>query len=530
MYLIKLYEDGVGSENVTIHSPYVGGAKISDGQISYVLGSVHDFNFMINIKNPAWGKIKPLKSIVTVTDMLRNKVIYEGRALQPNYLMDSNGMFTKKIVCESLLAYLLDSTQRHAEIHDTTIADFLQIILDNHNAQVEPHKQFKLGDVTALNTTDNVYRYLGYENTFDTIKDKLVDRIGGYLQVRREVDGLYLDYLAEPGVYVPSTPIKLAKNMQSVEYEIDPTEIITRLIPLGESLESDDDEAADASQAKLTIESVNDGIDYIDDEELIAEFGIIGKSVEWSGVTTASRLLTNGLNFLKEQKAAIIRLNVDSTNSNLLDSNLAEFEIGNYHDLINPVIHLNEIVRIIEKKVDILSPQKSSLKIGDKTRTLTEYQVSMKDTKKEVVELKNTVQHQTKRLATIQTELKNVDNVLQDLNDAIGNADIPALEDAIGNLNQAVSDLIDAVDAIPVYDPATESVDGLMSAADKIKVNLIDVISNIDLDALKDKLDLITVINAVDLDGIKAKSDLLTVTNTIDLNQLYDDVENLKNE
>src|SRR5690625_1922152 len=220
MYIIKLHKDHADEQGIVIHSPYVSDLKLSSGEINYVLGSIHDFKFSVNIKNPAWDRIEPLKTIIKITDVLKNKIIFEGRALQPRSKMNSDGSFSKQVTCESLLAYLVDSTQRHAEIHDTTIEDFLQIIIDNHNQQVEPHKQVKLGQVTVTNTTDNVYRYLGYDNTYETIKDKLVDRLGGYIQLRRESEGLYLDYLEEVGEYVKSTPIRLAHNMQSVDYEV----------------------------------------------------------------------------------------------------------------------------------------------------------------------------------------------------------------------------------------------------------------------------------------------------------------------
>lgn len=511
MYQVKLYNDHTDDKGIVIHSPYINDLKLSSGQINYVLGSIHNFDISMNLYNPGWNKIKPYISLVEVKDMLVNKVIFEGRMLQPKSKMDSGGMFIKEIVCESVLAYLVDSSQRHAEIHDTTVEDFLQIIIDNHNAQVEPHKRFKLGDVTVKNTTDNVYRYLGYENTYETIKDKLTKRLGGYVQARRESDGLYIDYLEEVGEYVESTPIRLAHNMQSIDYEIDPTEVITRLVPLGERIESENEDDTDASQARLTIESVNDGIDYLDDNDLIAEFGIIEKSMTWDDVTQPSRLKTSGLNFLRDQKAAITRFNVDSTNSHLLGKDIASFELGNYHDLINQIINLNEKVQIIEKKVDINQPQKSSLKIGDKFKTLTEYQKGMRDTRKEVTELKSTVQSQTKRIAFIRDEVNTLDGTLKDLNEAIGDADIPALEDAVENLNDAVENLTDAVGSIPDYELATTDQHGLMSKEDKYKLDLIQVLSNVNLDELKNKLSLISISNSIDLD------------------KLYQDVEELKN-
>src|SRR5699024_4185851 len=140
--------------------------------------------------------------------------------------------------------------------------------------------------VTVTNTTDNVYRYIGYDNTYETIKDKLVARLGGYIFCRKEDDGFYLDYLSEEdvGVYVDSTPIKLAKNMQSVSYEIDPTEVITRLVPLGTHIDSENEEATDTSKARLSIADVTNGVDYLDDEDLIDELVIIERSIVWDDV------------------------------------------------------------------------------------------------------------------------------------------------------------------------------------------------------------------------------------------------------
>ncbi len=142
--------------------------------------------------------------------------------------------------------------------------DYLQIILDNHNKQVSADKQFQVGIVEV---EENLYRYLGYDKTFATIKDKLLDRLGGELRIRYENGIRYLDYLKEIGE-VKTTDIRLAKNLVTIEQEQDPTDIISRLIPLGNKIGDDTEE-------RLTISEVNNGINYIDDEEAIEKFGII---------------------------------------------------------------------------------------------------------------------------------------------------------------------------------------------------------------------------------------------------------------
>src|SRR5699024_7523697 len=129
-----------------------------------------------------------------------------------------------------------------------------------------------------------------------------------------------------------------------------------------------------------------------------------------------------------------------------------------------------------------------------------------------IVDLENTVERQAQRIGHIQDEVTNVNQSLEDLAQAFNDADIPEIENAIGNLADAVENLTDAVDSIPAYGLATAESDGLMSKEDKVKSDLIQLTQGIDLDqlqaglqALTDKLNLITVINPIDLDNLEGR-------------------------
>lgn len=484
MYLVKIFDGPNDNRGTVIHSPFSDDLKVSSGKVNLVLNAISDFTFTIPLNNPAWNKIRPLNTLVEVKDVRKNESIFKGRVLQPTGKMNDAGLFHKGFACECRLGYLHDSLQRHMEIHDTTVREFFEIMIDVHNQQVEPHKRFKVGNVTVTNTTDNVYRYLGYESTFESIKDKLIDRLGGYLVLREEEDGLYLDYLKSVGENISEKPIRLTHNLQSMSYEVDPTKVITRLVPLGERIESEDEEAVDASQARLTIESVNDGKDYLDDLELQKEFGIIVKEVVWDDVTTPQRLLTNGRRYLENQKAANVSFNVNTANTELLSEEILSFELGNYYPLVNPILDVNEYIQVIEKGIDILNPQRSDLKIGDKHRTLSQYQASANKQSKVVVDLQNRVDSQSRIIASIRKEVVSVESGIENLQQVINDVDLEELPNAINALEQAINNLNDALDDIPVYDVATPTKDGLMSAGDKAKLNRITVTQDIDLDDL----------------------------------------------
>lgn len=115
-----------------------------------------------------------------------NKYDFRGRVLTPTSKMKENGVFHKSFLCESKMGFMNDTAQRHGEYHDMTPRNFLQVIINNPIKDVSRDKQVKNGEATVKNSTENVYRYLGYLSTLDTIFDKLVDRLGGELRLRGE--------------------------------------------------------------------------------------------------------------------------------------------------------------------------------------------------------------------------------------------------------------------------------------------------------------------------------------------------------
>ncbi len=254
-----------------------------------------------------------------------------------NHNKQSSGLISTEVVCESELGYLNDSITKYGEYHDTSVRDYLQIILDNHNKQVSEDKQFQVGIVEV---EENLYRYLGYDKTFTTIKDKLLDRLGGELRVRYDNGIRYLDYLTEVGE-VKKTDIRLAKNLITIEQEQDPSEIISRLIPLGTKLDN-------GTEERLTISEINGGINYIDDEDAIAKFGIIVDSQTWDDVAIAENLLDKAKKFQKENNRIKKAHKLSALDLSLIGLDIDSFELGNYHPVINPLMDIDETLRIIE--------------------------------------------------------------------------------------------------------------------------------------------------------------------------------------
>ncbi|RST57685.1 lysin [Siminovitchia terrae] len=497
-----------GGKETVIHHPSFNDLKVQEGQINKGINVSDSFSFTIMPNNPGYNIIRPLKTLINVFNMKTGAYEFEGRILMPTESMSDSGVFAKAYVCESELGYLNDSAQRHGEYHDITVRRFFEIMIANHNADIandDIDKTFRVGEVTVTNTTDNIYRYLGYESTFDTIDDKLISRLGGELRVRKENGVRYIDYLDSIGA-TKQTEIRLAKNLKSITKEADPDEVITRLVPLGERIESDYEDATDASEARLTIESVNNGKEYIEDTEAKSVFGVITKSQAWDDITIPSNLLRTGQQFLKENNRVKVKYSITALDLSLIGLDTDSFEVGNYYPVINPVMGINEHLRVIAKTIDIIEPDNNDLTIGDRFPTASQYQYEANKAQKEVVGLKSTVSRQNTKIGTLsinlsttkdeleatKQQLQNFEQVTDQDIESITNS-ITTMLDTIQQLEQIVTDLVSVVSPEEIQ----QMKDDIQNNSTNIKTNtdaIFDINNqissiNIEIENIKQRLD-----------------------------------------
>lgn len=210
---------------------------VSEGKLTIKETDIDDLELTVNRDSLLFDNVRPMHTHVEVYD--DDKLLFRGRAIKPKKEMQSSGRFVRTYTFEDIEAYLLDSVQRFYEAVGLTPKEFLQSLLDVHNSQVPQYKQFKLRNCNVTNNKDDAYRQIDYPKTRDAIKDKLINELGGYLVTEYKQDGPnMLDYVTDIGNdHKSDTPIQLAVNMKSASLTIDPTKVITRVIPLGKQLE-----------------------------------------------------------------------------------------------------------------------------------------------------------------------------------------------------------------------------------------------------------------------------------------------------
>lgn len=375
-----------------IHDPYSPrGNKIVHGEIKQAVNSIHELEFSIPLDHTMYQKMVQFKSIIEVVNLRDNEIEFVGRVLTMANEMSTNG-FVQKVVCEDFLSYLHDSAQWFQKLPNKGAEDYFKIIFESANVQIEEFKRITPRNITVHSRADRPFRYIGYDSSWDTVRERIINNIGGYLTLREFNTRLYVDWTESVGV-TKESPIKLGQNIKSASREVDFDGLATIIVPIGADLQSqnqgqEEDQSPDVTRAQLDIRSVNDGKMYLADEELIKEFGFIRKSVIWTEIDNPSILLARGKQYLRNQKIALAKWTISAVERYLIDSRYSKFRIGNKHKIINAPLSGIETLQILEKKIDILNPQTVDLTIGSQSQSLLAYQLQTQEADSSIEKLK----------------------------------------------------------------------------------------------------------------------------------------------
>lgn len=345
----RVYCDGL-----TLYNSKLESLKIFNPSVELEVNKTGSFTFTIYPDHPQYNAIQKLKSIITVYQ--DDYLLFRGRVLD-----DELGFHNEKhIVCEGAMAFLLDTVQRPYDFTGS-IAEYLTKLLESHNAQVEASKQFVLGNVTVTDPNDYIVRSnIEYENTWDEVQKKLLDLLGGYLVVRYENGVNYLDYLRDFTLLSPQK-IKFGENLLDLKRIRKGADIATALIPLGAKLL--DEEGRDTNE-RLTIASVNDGLDYIIDQEAVTKYGFICKTQVWDDVGEAATLLTKGKAYL----AGLVNLpeTIELTAADLatVNTSFSSFHLGTYVQVESEPHGISQNFLVSKLSIKLLEPGANKLTLG----------------------------------------------------------------------------------------------------------------------------------------------------------------------
>ena len=456
MYRVIVYHNQNDNTGNVMHEPNGYGNKIISGKVDTSFNAINTAEFVISYQNSLYGQIEPIVNLVKVWDTETGKTVFDGRVAKIESNFD--GKHTETITCEDCLAYLHDSIQEYMAIdmNKNDISHLFETVISKHNEQVEPHKRFKLGKVDFHYDGGRPVRYIDYKDTFETLKTRFIDMFGGYFTwYRGNDDQLYINYIQTTGDNHES-PIRLGVNMKSAKRTLDITGVVTRLFPIGDNIDEPTDEQGttqdntnrdpDETHERYTIASENNGLKYIEDEQLKGQFGILGKVEEYQ-TKDANVLLTYGWNYFHNQRVALLTWDLTVMNYNLLNGDYDPFILGDYYPVDDKLLAGIEYLQIIEKEINVVQPAVITIKIGSKNPNLTDYQQNLQSQVQGVKDAKRNTS------SSIDTLTRSIGGASQDATNALEIAN-EASQDTTNALETANGASQDATNALETANEA----------------------------------------------------------------------------
>lgn len=348
--------------------------NIDNPTLDLEINKVGTLKFKIFPSHPYFNNLENKVSKFTIKK--GNRTIFKGRMVNEEQGINNS----KNIEVEGCLVYLNDSVVRPYEFTGTPAEHFTNLI-NNHNSQVAEYQKFIIGDITVTDPNDYITRSsTNYRNTWDVLSSDLLKKLGGYLRLRFEEDGTYIDYL-EDFDDTSTQIIELGQNLIDVLVKNNAATVYSVVIPLGKEQAEVKDEAGNVITPKqrLTIESVNNGLDYLINEEALNKYGWIvapTKDTTFEDVTIASNLLTKGQRYL-DNEAVMLKstLEVSPVDLNLTNSQIEAFFIYEYIRFVSKVHNINERYLSTKISIPLKNPKNMKLTLGEETSSLTGIQM-----------------------------------------------------------------------------------------------------------------------------------------------------------
>ena len=356
---------------------------IRDPSVKLAVSKAGEMSFTVDAEHPYLSNLRRMSGLVELLD--GTFPIYRGRITT-----DTKDFYgAHKIETEGIMAALNDSIikpfsfpedfkddddYKAAAASGNVVDFFFRWILAQHNSQVSTEQQIKPGVCTVTDSNNYITRSASeYATAMSTISDKLIkSALGGYLLIRYEDDGNYLDYYAA----LPLTntqSVEFAENLLDLSSETDGTNIYTAILPEGKD--------------GLTIEALSDG-DLPDDlvksgltiysKSGMATYGRITRHIKWDDVTVAANLQTKAKAALADNGLSMPETITCKAVDLGWQDGIQHFRVGRMTALFSTPHGYSASYPLMELAPDILDPGNTQITLGATQQTYTGAQIDAK--------------------------------------------------------------------------------------------------------------------------------------------------------
>lgn len=330
---------------------------VTDSVVNLQLNDSGSVEFNLPVTNPEYANIKNRISMIQI--LKNGNEIFYGEVREAE--KDFYG--TKQVYAVGELAFLFDSIQPQAKYRDKTARQLLEAWLNVHNSQVEEKKRFYVGMVTVHDSNDSLYRFTNQETTLDCIREKICEKLNGYLRIRK-VDGRrYLDLVTlQDYGKICEQPIEFGENLLDYAENVSASDLYTCVIPKGARLE---ESKIEGLESYVDITSVNSGKDYLYSQEAVNLYGWNRCVVSWDDVTESANLKKKGEQWLKDNQYETMVLELSAADMSLLDIDMESFELGDSVPVYSKPHGMDRTFPVQKLELHLQNPAEDKLQLGN---------------------------------------------------------------------------------------------------------------------------------------------------------------------
>lgn len=409
MYEIYAYPYGNPDAELLIYQPGNAEALVLSPKLTREVSKGGSLTFTMTREHPQYEMLQKMSTVVAVHQ--DGKEIWRGRILNH----EADWYNNRAVYCEGALSYFNDSCVTPFN-YDGTLKQFLQHLIDAHNAQVgQKMKQFELGTITAA--LGNLVVHFGdadeygvgedYGKIWDIIDKMVLKTFGGYA---------YCSYNSKTGLNVlnycdqqyeakrqTAQNIAYGVNLLDLTEKTDTNSLYTRIYPVGNkhtvkktawyyklawwkdqshNYDKDHEERwgimdTDAATVKKYLPagfSCNLAEGWIQNDAAVTKFGIVTRTVDLDA-DSSNDLFAAGVQALQQNSLMVTSYTIRAVD--LVDAGYSteRLTFACYAHILSAP-HSVDAIMLCSKLVEPLDhPEKKEYTFGMTRRTLTDRQV-----------------------------------------------------------------------------------------------------------------------------------------------------------
>lgn len=322
------------------------GYEISAGTIHRADGECDSAEFKLPASNTM--RDVPVKRASVISIRRDGKEVFRGSVADTS--TDLRGGRTYSV--DGAMLWLADIRKPPFVMTEDTVTYYVTALLTQYNAACLPAKQIQLG------TIDTTLPSLAVEQTeYKTILALLQEgaqAVGGTLRIRYEDGGIYLDVLKSYN-HRCAQQVDIRKNLLGLTDKIDGADLITRVYPIGKD--------------GLTIAGVNDGATYLANAAAEALYGRIDGTLRVD-TDDAAALKAAAATYLAQNCGLSRGIQVSATDLSGTDITLEPYHIGDSVRVVSPPHGIDTIMTVSKLDTSLVGG-KDTMTLGWGSKTLT---------------------------------------------------------------------------------------------------------------------------------------------------------------